>query len=991
MMSTSRLLAGLALALAAGGTLPLPSLAQEGAPPQPGADQKAKPDFPTWKETADGYEQVHSPDKAGELYGLWVKEKDNAILAELPRGWQNQKHMIAMTTPKGELFAGLQMGDRYVYWKRFDKRLALIEPQIETRSTGDTESKDSILNHFTDKVLLDVPIVCMGPNGQPVIDLKNLLVGNASNFYGRLGTGANTRLATLAKAKAFPENIVVSFEMPTADGTLKTFSYSISSVPDNTGYKPRKADERVGYFTTSYRDLGKFKTDEVWTRYINRWNLEKADGKLKMSPPKKPIIFYIEHTVPVRYRRWVKEGVLHWNKAYAQVGISDAIEVYFQDKETGAHMEKDPEDVRYNFIRWLSNDIGTAVGPHRSHPLTGQILDADIVLTDGWIRHFWYQANEFLPQQAMEGMSPETLEWLAKKPQWDPRVRLAPPNERAQVMHQLARQHAMGVMAYGGRPVAQNDAAIMANPELAELFQNMSPDVGVCMAANGKAMDMAVAGLSMEVLGLLEEENQSQQAQGPEDPKAGDSPEPKEKPKEDKKPDDKDAGDIIDGIPEWFLGPMLADLTCHEVGHTLGLRHNFRASSIYSLKDINSAAVKGQKAFAGSVMDYIPVNIDMKDGEVQGDYTMIGVGPYDMWAIEYGYTFNDPKDVLKRVNEGDLTYATDEDTGGPDPLARRYDFSADPRDYAISRMKLAKFLRERILDKFVKDGESWSKARRGYQITLGTQTDALNIMSSWLGGAFVNRDKKGDPGNRSPIAPVPVAQQRAALKFVIDNAFTDEAFGLTPDLLQKMTVDKWDSGAGNPRSEPTFPVHDRIIGVQASTLTMLMNPTTLRRVYDNEFLIPRDQDALTLPELMDSISAAIWGELDGSPDTRFSERQPLVSSLRRNLQREHMERLIDLTIASGMGAADKPIANLATMKLREIEGKIGKLLGKNSEKIDAYTVAHLTETRLRITKALDANYVYNLGAAGGGEPPFYYMGQDAKPAQPSTQPEGGDR
>src|SRR4029453_12722762 len=98
--------------------------------------------------------------------------------------------------------------------------------------------------------------------------------------------------------------------------------------------------------------------------------------------------------------------------------------------------------------------------------------------------------------------------------------------------------------------------------------------------------------------------------------------------------------------------------------------------------------------------------------------------------------------VLKKVGEPDLPYATDEDTGGPDPLARRYDFTADPRDYAISRMKLSHYLRERLLDKFVKDGESWSKARRGYQITLSTQTDAVNIMASWLGGSFVNRERK---------------------------------------------------------------------------------------------------------------------------------------------------------------------------------------------------------------------------------------------------------
>jgi hypothetical protein len=66
----------------------------------------------------------------------------------------------------------------------------------------------------------------------------------------------------------------------------------------------------------------------------------------------------------------------------------------------------------------------------------------------------------------------------------------------------------------------------------------------------------------------------------------------------------------------------------------------------------------------------------------------------------------------------------------------------------------------------------------------------------------VNRERKGD-GERSPINPVPVAQQRAALKFVIENAFADEAFGLTPEMLRKMTVDKWeDGGNGNPGADP---------------------------------------------------------------------------------------------------------------------------------------------------------------------------------------------
>ena len=121
---------------------------------------------------------------------------------------------------------------------------------------------------------------------------------------------------------------------------------------------------------------------------------------------------------------------------------------------------------------------------------------------------------------------------------------------------------------------------------------------------------------------------------------------------EDKDGEDEDEDDedgepkeqLLDGMPESFIGPLLADLVCHEVGHTLGLRHNFKASAIYDLAEMNSDEIKGKKPFCGSVMDYNPVNFNFDpDNDVQGDYAMIGVGPYDMWAIEYGYTFDKKK------------------------------------------------------------------------------------------------------------------------------------------------------------------------------------------------------------------------------------------------------------------------------------------------------------------------------------------------------------
>ncbi len=1094
-------------------------------------DDGGEDKFPKFEEISKGFEKVVSTaDGDASLFTLWTRAKDGKMLAEFPRGWDRQKHFIAVTVGGGDVYAGLHVNDMYVYWKRIDKRMVMIQPNVEIRSTGDQESKDSVQRIFTDRVLLDVPIMGMGPSGQPVIDMRGLLVGNATRFFGYEAMGGNNALATISKAKAFPHNVEIAYQMPVSGGTLRTFHYSISLLPDNTGYKPREADERIGFFTTVYRDLGKFRDDKAWVRYINRWNLEKRDSSRKLSPPKEPIVWYVDHAVPVRYRRWIKQGIDYWNSAFEKVGIVDAIQVVFQDKETGAHMDKDPEDVRYNFIRWLSNDQGTAIGPSRVHPMTGQILDADVVLTDGFIRAFWTEFNEIIPEIAMEGMTPETLAWLERKPQWDPRLRLAPPEQRDYMMAQRAKR---GVLRYGGHPAAGADPAMLGNDTYDGLGGRVSQVNGMCMASKGLGVNMAMMRMYLDVLGALDEDNDGNipqivaladdgvsgtwtcKAVGPApmppegvefalditveegnavmghvtgpmgeesvsgqwDPQAkklaltveagdegkvsmdlavngssltgdakiaeitlkvnGNRTQVKEtaaaavsvasaavaekttgakdddkdakKDKKDEDKDKKDEGkkdeekkdeakadksdkpDLLDGIPEWYVGPALADLVAHEVGHCLGLRHNFKASSIYSMDQINSTEWKGKKPLTGSVMEYNPVNIRVETGTVQGDFAMNNIGPYDRWVIEYGYTMDDPKKVASRVAEPELAYATDEDTWGPDPSSRRWDMGSDPLDYAKEQIRLAKYIRGRITDKFVKDGDSWSRARRGYQLSLAQQVRAAQMMSGWIGGTYVNRDRKGDPNGRKPLVPVPAAQQRAALKFVMENTFRDESYGLTPDLLQYMTVDKWWDAGGQAGiyEDNTWPVHERIGAIQASLLTSIMNPTVMRRVYDNEFRTPAGQDALTLPELVDALSGEIFTEIKAKPSRQFTAREPMVSSLRRNLQTEMVERLIDLTFPDGMyGPAGRTISNLANAKLREIRGQI-KGVDTEAAKVDPYTMAHLSEVAKRIDKALDAQYIYNTNMIGGGGYMGGFYGQPAAaPAQPGAQSSG---
>ncbi len=950
-------------------------------------------EFPPFAEVSKDYVAIATPDQQNPkgLYNVWKRERDSNLIGELPKAFMGKRYFVALTLSSGDQYAGLQSGEWVIEWRRYDNRLAIVVPNLEIRADGEAEAKASVKRLFTDQVLMDIPILTMGPNGGPVIDLDQLLISNASKFFGPSVRITNPGLFSVPSAKVFLNNVELSFEIVGNGGRLQTLHYSFSEVPQpNSGYKPREADERVGYFTTAFSDLSKYEDDKTRIRYINRWHLEKRDPRLKLSPPKDPIRFYIEHTTPVRYRRWVKEGVEYWNRAFAKVGLIDAIVVEYQDAESGAHMEKDPEDVRYNFIRWLNNDVGTAIGPSRVHPETGEILDADIILTDGWIRHYNFNYNDLMPKLAMEGVSAETLAWLGKRPSWDPRVRLAPAEEGNHLRNKFARQ-SQEPMA--GFLMADADPSLLGDDEYDGLFGNISQKNGLCMAANGLQLDLAFARMNW-AFALLDEPLTDEEKKKKEEeekakaaaeakgetpaPSPSDNPEekkeePKDKPAEDAAPKTDEAKkdphvskdpDLLDGIPEWFVGPLLADLVAHEVGHTLGLRHNFKASGAMTLDQVNSEEVKGKKTMTASVMDYIPINYRYESGTVQGDYTMIDIGPYDYWAIEYGYTFEDKNlpEILKRCSEPDLQYATDEDTSGPDPLATRYDFSSNPLDYAKEQMKLVTVYRERILEKFVKDGDSWAKARRGYELTLGLQMRTVSMMANWVGGAFINRDKKGDPGNRPPVEVVSAQRQRDALKFVIDTTFNDAAYGLNPKLLERMSVDKWLDGGGHMSmsDEGTWPIHDRILGIQSSAMTLLMNPTTLRRVFDNEMRLPVETETLTLPELLDTISTAVWTELSAPcPDAR-NDRQPMISSLRRNLQREHLQRLLDLVLEdSDDTAAHKPIGNLARMQLRSLKSRIEASLATCANKMDAYTVAHLTESQERIARALEASYSFN--------------------------------
>ena len=161
-----------------------------------------------------------------------------------------------------------------------------------------------------------------------------------------------------------------------------------------------------------------------------------------------------------------------------------------------------------------------------------------------------------------------------------------------------------------------------------------------------------------------------------------------------------------------------------------GLRHNFKASTVYSLEEINAPGPAGQ-SLAGSVMDYLPINL-MPKGQKQGDYFSATLGPYDYWAIEYGYKplsggtegeAGDLKKIAARSAEPALVYATDEDARiiDPDPLVNLLDLGKDPVAFAKSRRDLVAQLIPGLVDRVTEPGEGYQRARRAFTMLLSLQ------------------------------------------------------------------------------------------------------------------------------------------------------------------------------------------------------------------------------------------------------------------------------
>ena len=848
-----------------------------GAPAgSPAAPQAAQPGQPK------PYKEVLKDAKA--IPGFFtLHQKDEKVWIEILPDQFDKPFFFSYNIPRsiGErgLYGSQMGGSELAVFRKIGNQVQLIARNTEFYAPEGTPQARFVSESFSDSLLASAA-VASAPNPETkavVVEVNALLFADIPGYLTRLETAfrmpfaldaRNTSISAVSNVDhmtgiqvnahfAVPKLAAPPLTpppVPTPPPPKATpdprslfvgFQYSFAKLPAEP-MRARFADERVGYFTISRVDYTSDTEVKPRVELVKRWRIEKKDPAAQVSDAREPVTYWLDKNIPEKYRKAVTEGVLEWNKAFERAGIRNALVV----KQQGPQDSFDTMDARHASVRWFTGaDVGFAIGPSQADPRSGEIIDADIGMSDVFAR----------------GARRTVVEDLGRPVLFDP-------NE-----------------AYIADPLRAHKGFLACN---------------YGQAAAGEmhfAMDLLEArGLDMD---------------GPE--------------------------------AEALAQAYVKDVIMHEVGHTLGLRHNFRASTIYTLDQVKDPAFTKANGLTTSVMDYNPYNISPK-GERQGEYVMSTLGPYDYWAIEYGYRQVDPAaekaelaKIASRSTEPRLAFATDEDAGygtmfiGIDPDVNRFDLGSDPIGYYKRTMKLSRELWDRLQDMKLAEGESYERLTRSFASGFRTLGRVAPLAAKYVGGVTTRRDRAGS--GRALFEPVPAARQREALSLIAGDFFSEKSFRFRPDFVGRLAIDQFQRPAN-----PDISLSNTVLNVQKAVLDQLLSDPVAARLVEAPEKSADSAKAFRLSELYDTLQGAIWSEARAGQE---------ATVMRRNLQREHLKRMA--------GALVKPSPTLpadARALLRENARGLAATLRTAQAKpgLSKVTRAHYAESLNTLEEALKA-------------------------------------
>lgn len=408
-------------------------------------------------------------------------------------------------------------------------------------------------------------------------------------------------------------------------------------------------------------------------------------------------------------------------------------------------------------------------------------------------------------------------------------------------------------------------------------------------------------------------------------------------------------------LSDEHIGEMMKYVTTHEVGHTLGLEHNFEASASRTIAQLRNAKFMATHGVSSSIMSYSRNNYVAQPGDGITNSTNGFIGEYDMFAIQYGYapipgalTPEQEKPALDRLLARQVN----------DPTVRfgNYRYSEDPTtqserigDDTVEATRLGLL----NLDRIAKNVLLPATTRFGEDYTLlGEVFDEMNTHRlMWVMhvikevGGVVEDDVHFGRGGMT-FVPVPKAKQLRAAQFLANTAMEMPAGMMNQQILRRL-----------------YPAGDlgRISMLQTLIMSQLFSDSRLTRLQDQEAAM--GSKAFTVSDLYREVQGGIWREVGA--------KSPTVSMSRRNLQNAFLDTM-DTKLNGGL----RPVGDFAIIAksgLKTLARQIDGAIGRSADKM---TRAHLSEARKKIEKILEGKNDKGSGASAGSGLDIFFLKQD---------------
>ncbi len=826
------------------------------------------------------------------LFPIW--RKDEKVWMEIPKAGLNKPFLftvnVANSVGERGLYASQMSYEALVEWRRIGNQMQLIA--INTKYRGDGGgggSKLAVSQAFSPSLVAGTGVASAEhPERKSVLVDAAFMLSDIAGYSTQIesafrlpfgldrsnsffeSTRSDASISTLNARVHFATPRIPAPPMtpspvpmpkppqatPDPRSFFVTFVYNFSALPEKP-MAARLSDPRLGHFTETFNDLSGDQKANTRVHYVSRWRLEKKDPAAAMSEPVKPIVYWMDKNIPPKYRAAVAGGITEWNKAFEKIGFKDAV----QAKQQPDDADWDNMDSVHASIRWfVGADVGFARGPSSSDPRTGEILDADISMSD--------------------------------------------------------------VFARGSRRFIVEDVGMTSEQRLAQF---MAPGQSINMGAAGHKHDRFCS-YAHEAASEMDFAMDVLEARG------------------DIAPDGPEA--------EAFVQDVVKDTIMHEVGHTLGLKHNFKASTTVSRAQLQDKNFTESQGISGSVMDYNAYNLAVQ-GEPQAALNNKTLGAYDYWAIEFAYRPLDAASesaelakIASRSTEPALAYADDADAGGfgadgIDPLANRFDLGDDPLAYYKKRLKLSQELWARVQNRKPQAGDDPLRQRRSLLAGFSQLQRASELVGKYVGGIYTLRDLPGSNTGRANFKPVEPAKQREALQFLATGLFSVDSFKFDPKFLANL-------GADYNEWERDGPVNLRgaVLRAQTTAMDRLLAGGTAQRLLDlpNYLELAERKGMISLSEVYATLQSSIWSELKSGSE---------IDGLRRNLQREHLRRL-QTTLTRGGPGLPADALSLARLHATRLQADLRAAVAKSASKSSIETQAHLAESLGILNESLRA-------------------------------------